>query len=342
MDWQPADPPLLGLDSARLRDMVEAIERDEFHAVNGVLIARAGKLGFERYFNGYEAASLMNTRSTTKTVTSTLIGVAIDRGFLAGVDVPVMMFFADRKPLQNPDPRKDKITIEDFLTMSSLLECDDSNSYSRGNEERMYLVEDWAKFTLDLPIKGFPGWMTKPEDAKYGRSFSYCTAGVATLGVVLERATGTTVPEFADKYLFRPLGIRMAEWPFAPLGTAMTGGGLQLTGRDLLKVGQLYLDGGLWRGRQVVSKAWVRESVRPHVEVDDATDYGYLWWLKPFATAERTFASWSMLGNGGNKVCLFPALELVVVIASTNFNSRGMHEQTDRILTEYILSAVSE
>lgn len=340
-DWQSTEPDAVGLGAARLQAMSRAIESAEYRAVNGVLVARAGKLAYEHYFHGFDLSCLMNTRSATKTVTSILIGIAIDRGLLDGVDVPVLSFFADMQPLRHPDPRKDAITVEDFLTMSSLLECDDSNSFSRGNEERMYLVEDWARFTLDLPIKGFPAWLTRPEDSKYGRSFSYCTAGVTTLGSVLERAAGVPVPEFADRYLFEPLGIRRADWPFTPLGTAMTGGGVQLIGRDLLKLGQLYLDAGTWRGRQIVSEQWVRASTRPHAEADDSSDYGYLWWLKRFVAAERPFASFSMLGNGGNKVCVFPDLRLVAVIASTNFNTRGMHEQTDRLLTEYILPAAS-
>jgi CubicO group peptidase (beta-lactamase class C family) len=339
--WPTAGAGTVGISSDRLQAMEALIRSGELKKITSVLIARRGKLVYESYFDG-DTDTLRNTRSTTKTVTSLLVGIAIEKGSFPGVGAPILPFFTDKQPLQNPDPRKEKITVEDFLTMSSLLECDDENEFSRGNEERMYLIEDWIKFTLDLPIRGFPSFATKPQDSPYGRSFSYCTAGVTTLGGVLERATKMPVPDFAMKNLFAPLGIQKVGWAFSPLGMAQTGGGLGLRSRDLLKLGQLYLNGGGWNGTRVVSEKWVKNSIQPHARVDDDTEYGYLWWLKGFKAGEKKFPAYCMLGNGGNKVCVFPDLNMVVVITSTNYSTRGMHQQTDRMLTDFILPSVEQ
>jgi CubicO group peptidase (beta-lactamase class C family) len=342
--WPTASAASAGLSTARLQAMETAIRGGEFKKIGSILVARHGKLVYESYFDGSDAAALRDTRSATKSVTDILVGIAIDKGLLPGVDAPILPFFPDKQPVQNPDPRKAKITVEDFLTMSSLLECDDNNDFSRGNEERMYVMEDWIQFTLDLPIKGFAPWVKKPKDSAYGRSFSYCTAGVSTLSGVLERATKTPVPEFAMKNLFVPLGIQKVDWKFSSLGLAQTGGGLGFQSRDLVKLGQLYLNGGVWNGSRIVSESWVKTSTQPHVRVEDQpdTEYGYLWWLKKFKTGEQSYSAYCMLGNGGNKVAVFPELDMVIVLTSTNYNTRGMHEQTDRLLTDYILASVQQ
>ncbi len=337
--WATASPESAGLATARLAAMEKAIRAEEFKKITSIAVARDGKLVYEAYFDDAGIDGLRNTRSVTKTVTGMLVGIAIDRKALAGVDTPILPFFRDKGPFQNSDARKDRITVEDFLTMSSILECDDWNEYSRGNEERMYPIEDWLKFTLDLPVRGLP-WSPKPTGGPRERNYSYCTAGVFTLGQVVARAAKQPVNEFAEQHLFGPLAIRKAEWMFSPLGLAMTGGGLGLRSRDLLKLGQLYLNGGVWHGRRVVPESWVKTSIRPHARIDDSTEYGYLWWLKTWKAGDKQYPSYFMTGNGGNKVVVLPELKMVVVLTSTNYNTRGMHEQTEKLLTEYILAAV--
>lgn len=335
-----ADPSTVQMSEQRLQEMEQAIRKGDFEQITSVLVARNGKLVFEQYFDGEGPDLLRNTRSATKTVTGMLVGIAIDRGLVAGVDARVMDFFPDKLPVQNPDPRKQAMTVEDLLTMSSLLECDDENEFSRGNEERMYLVEDWTGFFLDLPIRGFPAWVPKPGDSPYGRSWSYCTAGATILGPLLERATKRALPEFAFENLFGPLGITEVGWQFQPLGTAMTGGGLELRSRDLLKLGQLYLNGGTWDGKTIISSDWVARSMSPCANAREDTDYGYFVWLQTFHAGGRAFSSVGMYGSGGNKVYVFPEQDLVVVVTATNFRVRGAGELTDQLLTGYILTAL--
>jgi CubicO group peptidase (beta-lactamase class C family) len=341
-DWPIASAADGGLSETKLRSLEAAIRAGEFKKIGSVLIARHGRLAYEGYFDG-NAESLRDTRSATKTITGALVGVAIAERRLSGVDAKVLELLPESaRKIQNPDPRKAAITVEDFLTMSSPLECDDWNDASRGNEERMYLVEDWAQFILDLPIRGRMHLREKVEPPPFGRYFSYCTGGVFTLSEVLEKATGSRTDHYASEKLFGPLGITQVEWVYSPMNVPQTGGGLRLRSRDLLKIAQLYLDGGRWHGNRIVSEAWVKVSTAPHAQIDEATDYGYLWWLKSFKSGEKSYPAFFMSGNGGNKVVAIPGLDMAVVITSTNFNTRGMHEQTEKILTEYVLAAVEK
>lgn len=328
-----------GLDPERFTALEAAITDGTFQNITSVLLAVDGRLVYEGHWQGKTRDDRHDVRSASKSITALLVGAAIDRGLLAGVEARVTSFFPGRR-FENPDPRKDAVTVEDLLTMSSLLECDDQNEFSRGNEERMYLIEDWPGFFLDLPIKGFAPWVPKPADSPFGRGFAYCTAGVSTLGAVLERATGRKVPDFATEVLFTPLGIAEPEWQFSPLGLAQTGGGLRMRARDLLKLGQLTLDGGRWRGRQVLSEAWVANATAAHVQATDTDTYGYLFWRRTFESQGREYAAVYMAGNGGNKVVIVPSARLVAVLTTTHFNQRGMHQQTDRLLTDYLLAAL--
>lgn len=339
-DWATVSAGEAGLSAAKLQAMEQAVRSGEFKKIGSVLIARHGKLVFEAYFDG-DPHTLRDTRSATKSITDVLVGIAIGEKKLSGVDARVLALLPEHAGrMQNPDPRKLKITVEDFLTMSSVLECDDWNNYSSGNEERMYLVEDWAQFILDLPVRGGYQVGEKPEEPPYGRRFSYCTGGVFTLSEVLQKATGLRADRYAQQKLFDPVGIKNVQWVYSPLNVPMTGGGLRLTSRDLLKIAQLYLQGGTWNGARIVDADWVKDSLRPHARIDDSTEYGYLWWLKTFKSENVEYPAFFMTGNGGNKVIGIPALDMAVVITSTNYNTRGMHEQTEKLLTDYILPAV--
>jgi CubicO group peptidase (beta-lactamase class C family) len=323
-----------------LRDMETAIRAGEFKKIGSVLVARHGKLVYESHFDG-DASTPRDTRSATKSITDVLVGIAIGEKKLSGVDARVLALLPDRgRNLQNPDPRKDQITVEDFLTMSSPLECDDWNDASRGNEERMYVIEDWAQFILDLPVRGRMHLGEQSDPPPYGRYFSYCTGGVFTLSEVLQKATGMRTDQYAKEKLFGPLGITGAQWVYSPMNVPQTGGGLRLTSRDLLKIAELYRSGGTWHGTRIVDEAWVKASTQPHARIDEDTEYGYLWWLKSFKSNGKGFPAFYMNGNGGNKIAVFPRLDLAVVITSTNYNTRGMHEQTEKLLTDSILPAV--
>jgi len=338
--WIAASLESARLSAEVLTRMERAIQAGEFKKIGSVVIARDGKLVYERYFDG-DATTLRDTRSATKSIADVLVGIAIGDKKLSGVGERVLALLPERaRKLQNPDPRKDRITVEDFLTMSSPLECDDWNDASRGNEERMYLVEDWAQFILDLPVRGRMRLGEKEEPLPYGRFFSYCTGGVFTLSEVLEKATGVRTDRYAQEKLFRPLGITDAVWVYSPINVPQTGGGLRLTSRDLVKIADLYRAGGDWRGKRVVDAAWVEASTHPHARIDEQTEYGYLWWLKSFQSGQKSYPAYYMSGNGGNKVAVFPALGMVVALTSTNYNTKGMHEQTERLLTEYILPAL--
>jgi len=341
-DWAKGSLSDAGLAEMKLQAMEDRIKSGEFKKIGSVLVARHGKLVYETYFEG-DGNTLRDTRSATKSITDTLIGIAMREGKLSGVGTRVFSVLPEHvSRVQNPDPRKSEITIEDFLTMSSPLECDDWNDVSRGNEEKMYLVEDWTQFIFDLPIRGRMRIGEQVAPSPYGRSFSYCTGGVFTLSELLEKQTGVRVDRYAQQKLFTPLGIAQAVWVYSPLNIPQTGGGLRLTSRDLLKIPQLYLNGGDWNGSPIVDAAWVKDSTTPHARIDMDTEYGYLWWLKSFKVDGKSYPAFYMNGNGGNKVLGIPSLDMAVAVTSTNYNAKGMHEQTEKLLVDFILPAVQQ
>jgi CubicO group peptidase (beta-lactamase class C family) len=337
--WTVAAPAEVGVDPARLAELSARVEDQTFKNITSILVAREGKLLYEAYFNDGKRERLNDVRSASKSVTSLLVGAAIDRGLISGVDAKVFEFFKDRR-WAHPDPRKLAFTLEDLLTMSASWECNDDNPYSSGNEERMYVTEDWLQFALDLPMRGYAPWDTVPADAPYGRSFSYCTAGTLVLGAVIERAAGKSLSAFAREVLEAPLGITQARWNLASGGVTMGGGGTRYRSRDLLKLAELVRAGGRWQGEQVISARYIDAALTPRAVPREHMEYGYLFWRMGTTEGRPTEWVWAMTGNGGNYVIVAPEQDLVAVITSTAYNQSYAHPQSQKILREYLLKAV--
>jgi CubicO group peptidase (beta-lactamase class C family) len=316
------------LDSARLREMGEAITAGRYPDVHSVLVAHRGRLVFEEYFYEYDANTPHALRSATKSVVSALVGLAIAQGLLKDVRQPVLPFFAGDYPqLANVTDAKRRITVEDLLTMRSGLECDDWNQASPGNESKMGRTDDWVKFTLDLPMRSEPGTTS-----------SYCSGGVIVLGRLVEKVSGRPLVTFAREHLFEPLGIRNFQWRFAPDRSSInTFCQVSLTPRDMLKIGLLYMSGGKWNSRQVVPADWVNASTSRHTSVGD-TDYGYLWWRPYLEVPGGRHHGIMATGNGGQKIFLWPELDLVVVITAGNFNAQS---HANALAIKYILPRIT-
>jgi CubicO group peptidase (beta-lactamase class C family) len=306
-----------GFDTVSLANVVRNIANRTYPDVHGILVYRTGKLVFEEYFYGYNRDRPHQMRSATKSVVSTLVGIAVDRGALTGEGERVM----NRLPyanFANPDPRKDALTLRDLLTMQSGLACDDWNEASPGNESRVYQSADWVKFVLDLPMTTQPG--------THG---SYCSGNVAVAGRIVERATGQSLPAFAQENLFAPLGIRASDvrWNYTlSSSNASTFAQLYLRPRDMLKLGILVLQQGSWKGRQVISREWVARSTGLWSTVGDQK-YGYFWWHQWVTAASpsgpRRVDMIVATGNGGQKIYIVPSVDLIVVLTGGNYNTQS-------------------
>ncbi len=338
--WRVADAGKIGWNTAKLDEIHERIAAQTLKSITSVVIADHGRLVYEGYFNGGTRDALNDMRSATKTLTALLAGVAIERGLIPAVSAKIYPYFRDLPPLRNTDPRKDAFTLEDLLTMSSLWECDDDNPFSTGNEERMYLTESWLRFALELPIKGFAPWMTKPADSPYGRTFAYCTAGSFVAGALVERAVHKPLDAFAAEAFEKPLGITKSKWNFSPDGIAMGGGGTRYASRDIAKIGALLADAGRWQGKQIIAERWIAAMLTPRAQARDDAEYGYQIWRFHYPLDGKDQPVWAMSGNGGNYVFILPERQLVAVVTSRAYNQRNGHTQSQELFRDLILTAL--
>lgn len=316
-----------GLDKALLNEMMTKIVNGSYPNVHSVLIIKDGKLVFEEYFYEYNKTKLHELRSATKSFVSALTGIAIDKGFIKSKDETVLSYFPEYI-FKNLTEDKKQITIKNLLTNQSGLDCDVSNPKSEGNETTMNYSDDWIQFTLDLPMVDVPG----------GKGM-YCSGNPITMGKIIERATKMPLPDFAKQTLFKDLGIKNFKWNFKPdASSAETFCQVYLTSRDMAKFGLLYLNKGLYNGKQVVSKEWVEESLTKH-SVVQGVNYGYLWWLKYLDVNGVRYNGKAAQGNGGQKIYIWEEQNMVTVITGGNYNAQS---PSDELIQKYILPAFNK
>ncbi len=293
-------PEQQGVDSEMLVGMFDYIEQQEVD-VHGVLVVRNGYTVLEAYYPPYRPDIRHSTASVGKSFTGALVGIAIREGYIEGVDQKVASFFPDHADLQD-DPLKQAMTIEHLLTMTSGLDWPEAAaSYSSSGNimNEMMRSSDWVRFVLDRPMAAAPG-----------ATFNYSSGASHLLSAIIQEATGERTFSFAQTYLFQPLGISYVSWPSDPHGIAFGAGGLRLTPRDMARFGQLYLQGGVWNGKQVVPAEWVEASVARQVSAHGAASYyGYQWWV-------RGNGVYAAHGYRGKRIFVIPDLEMVVVITA--------------------------
>jgi CubicO group peptidase (beta-lactamase class C family) len=294
--------------------------------VHAVLVARGGKLVFERYFNGsdeingrrvenvtFDADRLHNIKSATKGVASLAFGIAMDRGLIRSVDEPIFNFFPELSDLRSPE--KDRIKLVHALTMTTGLKWVEAipSNEDDNDEVRMHMAADPCRYVLGLPVPASPG-----------QEYFYDTGALTLVSAIVRKATGRPLDEFARETLFQPLGITNAEWVRVK-GDSDAGGGLRMRPRDMAKIGQLVLSGGRWNDTQIVSKAWIETSTAPKIEATGGQFYGYLWFLGRSLFNGREVLWDGALGRGGQSIRIVPELDLVVAVTAGYYQDYSTH-----------------
>ena len=289
-----------------------ALERaKELPRLQSLLISIDGELVEERYFNGARAAQSANLKSASKSLLSALVGIAFDRGYLKSVHQSIDKFFPE--DLTRPDDAKKRtITIEDLLTMRSGLESTSNVNYGRWVQSN-----NWVRYVLARPLVDKPG----------GRMI-YSTGNSHLLSAILTKATKMSTFEFARRYLAEPLGIPMTPWVRDPQGIYLGGNEMQWTPRGMLAFGELYLNGGRVKGKQIVSETWIKESLKPRTRSRWSNrEYGYGWWIDSLS-GHATYYAW---GHGGQFIFMVPTLRLVVATTSLPSPGDGRREHQHAI-----------
>lgn len=343
-DWQTAHLSDQSIAVEPFEQLVRKIQDSDsgYRYIDSVTVIYQGKLVFDVSFRdsldlgdswaGNTDVSLHVLNSVTKSVTSALIGIAIERGDIPSVNVGVHDYFQHKQPIDNWTAAKGRITLRHWLTMQHGYQWDEWNISYLNNQNlnsQMNNADDPIQFLLDRPIVAEPG-----------TTFAYSTGVSFGLGRLLEHATGTSVTDYMETHLFTPLGIEnYTYWQLD--GQLHTGSSLYLTPRDMAKFGQLFLNKGHWQGQQIVSESWVEESTTPY-HLGNDWGYGYQWWSTTFTVANQDIDTFYGDGFGGQYIFVLPSLDAVVVFTGRAYQNGQLEEYKVRnIMQEDILPALA-
>ncbi len=342
--WLVTSVEDVDVDKILLEEAISKIVDGDFVNISSILIARDGQLIVDELFRttlDANDAAVRNTdlnvhtmQSATKSFASALMGIAIDKGFINSVDVGFYTLFPEYDSFENWSDSKNQITLENVLTMQHGWQYNEWDYPIESDQNTLFFIyrnySDFVKGLLDLPMS-----------SELGNSFAYSTMASHALGAAISNKSNKSVPDFAQEYLFGPLQFDTVYWLFSPTNRAMTGCCLFISGRDMIKLGQLYLDEGRWNGEQIISSNWIEKSVTKAVDLNlGFTDgYGYQWWMKEFTVDGQSVDAFFAAGNGGQFIYVFPSLNAVISLTGENYGSQTMYQVTS-LLEDYLLKAL--
>lgn len=314
-DWRTSSPEDQQMDSQKLTEMLDTVKEKNIN-LHSLLVIRHGTIVSETYFLNHPSDEKHDLFSVTKSVVSTLVGIAIDQGYIDSLDHPVLDYFPD-KTFENVDDRKKDMTLRDLMTMQTGLAWDESMIF------QMNRTKDWVSYVLSLPM------IFKP-----GTHFNYCTGCSHVVSAIIQKATGMSTREFAEKVLFQPLGITDINWRLDPEKIPVGGTDLQMSARDMAKLGYLFLHNGEWDGQTIVAPKWVENAITTQVKTDSGLGYGLMWWIDP------SLKAYTALGYNGQTVFVIPDLDLIVVTTAATIDHG--HNDIFALIEKYIVPAVQD
>lgn len=315
--------------------------------IHSLTLARHGKLVLDEYFYGHARDEVHDTRSASKTLSSVILGALMMDGVKISTNSRMVDVMAALAPFANPDPRKNRIMLGHLLTHSAGLACDDNADVSLGNEDMLeadLARPDWTRVTIDLPMAYEPG-----------THYAYCSMNINLAGAMLSRSAGEWLPALFDRTVARPLQFGPYHWNLQGTGEGYLGGGVFVRSRDFLKIGQAYLDGGVWNGHRIAAPDWAKVSTSEQMRISPATtgregeefiaNYydtgeGFAWHLYMVKSGVHEYPCWFANGNGGQLLVVVPQFDLVAMFTAGNYGQGVWNRERDDILGKMIIPAI--